>query len=206
MALAPHTHYDHSIHVHDEPVVCVFENFLSEDEINHLIAAGRHGLKPAETIVDSGRIENTGRSGNVCWIPQRHDQVIAALAQRISNLVGLPVVNSEPFQLVHYRESQSYAPHFDGWDPATEAGKRCMARGGQRLVTCLLYLNDVIGSGATVFPRLKMGVDARRGRMLLFHNCASGTATLHPDSVHGGLPVREGEKWICNLWFRERPF
>lgn len=198
--------YEHSIHLHDDPVVCVFENFLSEDEISHLIEAGRNGLKPAQTIVDSGKVENTGRTGNVCWIPQRHDPVIAALAERISSLVGLPLANSEPFQLVHYRETQSYAPHFDGWDPTTEAGKRCMVRGGQRLVTCLLYLNDVQGSGATVFPRLKMGMDARKGRMLLFHNCANGTATLHPDALHGGTPVRNGEKWICNLWFRERSF
>ena len=206
MASALRTRYEHSIHVHDDPLICVFENFLSDGEIRHLIEAGRNGLKPAQTIVDNGKVATAGRTGNVCWIPQRHDAVIAALAERISALIGLPLANSEPFQLVHYRATQSYAPHFDGWDPATEAGMRCMARGGQRLVTCLLYLNDVQGSGATVFPRLQMGVDARRGRMLLFHNCASGTSALHPDSVHGGTPVRSGEKWICNLWFRERPF
>ncbi|MDP1932621.1 MAG: 2OG-Fe(II) oxygenase [Gammaproteobacteria bacterium] len=206
MILPPHTRYEGSIHVHDDPVVCVFENFLGENEIHHLIQAGRDGLKPAQTIVDSGKVENTGRTGKVCWIPQHHDPVIAALAARISAVVSLPLTNSEPFQLVHYTDSQSYAPHFDGWNPATEAGKRCMARGGQRLVTCLLYLNDVPGSGATVFPRLKIGVDARKGRMLLFHNCANGTTELHPDAVHGGMPVRNSEKWICNLWFRERHF
>ena len=25
-------------------------------------------------------------------------------------------------------------------------------------------------------------------------------------SVHSGKPVIDGEKWICTLWFREKPF
>lgn len=206
MSFPPHTRYAGSIHLSDAPTACVFEHFLSEEEIVHLLRAGQDRARPAQAITDNGAVGNSGRTGTVCWIPQRHDPVIAALAERICTVVGLPLDNTEPFQLVHYLPSQGYAPHYDGWNPETEAGKRCMARGGQRLVTCLLYLNDVVGSGATVFPKLRMGVDARKGRMLLFHNCITGTADLHPDSLHAGLPIRVGEKWVCNLWFRESRF
>lgn len=192
--------------VNDEPFICVFEKFLSDDEIEHLIQAGSSNLEPAKTIRNDGVIENTGRTGSIGWISQRHDPVITALSERVSRIVGLPSANSEPYQLVQYRTQQYYAPHYDGWDSASEAGKRCMARSGQRLVTCLLYLNDVIGSGGTVFPKLRIGIGARKGRLLVFHNCYNGSARLHPDSVHGGLPVKSGEKWVCNLWFRERGF
>src|SRR5690606_31092572 len=82
-------------------------------------------------------------------------------------------------------------------------GQRCMARGGQRLITCLLYLNDVERGGATGFPSLDLTIKARKGRLLLFHNCYPGTNQRHPDSLHGGLPVEKGEKWACNFWFRE---
>ncbi|HAJ77322.1 MAG TPA: hypothetical protein DCM64_12835 [Gammaproteobacteria bacterium] len=49
-------------------------------------------------------------------------------------------------------------------------------------------------------------VRARKGRMLLFHNCHSQSTIRHPESLHGGLPVNSGEKWACNLWFREKAF
>lgn len=198
--------YPGSIPVHDEPLICVFDHFLSDIEISHLIRAGRKGLVPAQTITDDGSINTYGRTGSVCWVKQNHDLTISALAARISALLGLPLSRAEPFQLVHYAQTQGYAPHYDGWFHGTEAAKRCMERGGQRLVTCLLYLNDVPNGGGTAFPKLEMAVDARKGRMLLFHNCQRGTSEPHLDSLHGGLPVPAGEKWVCNLWFRERDF
>ncbi|WP_052481154.1 prolyl hydroxylase family protein [Gilvimarinus agarilyticus] len=112
--------------------------------------------------------------------------------------------NAESLQMIHYGPAQEYAAHFDAWDPATERGERCMAKGGQRLVTCLLYLNDVGAGGATGFPELGLEVPAKRGRMLVFYNCYPGTNVRQPKSLHGGLPVLRGEKLACNFWFRER--
>jgi hypothetical protein len=28
---------------------------------------------------------------------------------------------------------------------------------------------------------------------------------INPRSLHGGMPVIKGEKWMVNLWFRENP-
>jgi prolyl 4-hydroxylase len=39
-----------------------------------------------------------------------------------------------------------------------------MSKGGQRMVTCLLYLNDVEKGGGTSFPRLDMEVRAKKGQ------------------------------------------
>ena len=30
------------------------------------------------------------------------------------------------------------------------------------------------------------------------------TTNIPPKSLHAGMPVTNGEKWIVNLWFRER--
>jgi prolyl 4-hydroxylase len=81
-----------------------------------------------------------------------------------------------------------------------------MAKGGQRLVTCLMYLNDVAVGGGTTFPKLNLEVSARKGSMLVFYNCYRDSTLRHPDSLHGGLPVQRDEKWACNLWFREAPY
>ncbi|MFI1461498.1 prolyl hydroxylase family protein [Nocardia carnea] len=112
--------------------------------------------------------------------------------------------NAESFQVLHYGPGQQYRPHYDAWRAGSRKAERCLARGGQRLVTALLYLNEVASGGSTSFPELGIEVRAVPGRMVLFHNCHTGTNRVHERSLHGGMPVEQGEKWAANLWFRER--
>lgn len=198
--------YESALSLNDEPLVCVFEDFIQDSEAEHLISAARDQLKQALVSSAKSGVESDGRNGRNCWIPHRLDTAISTLSDRVANLVGLPLTHAESLQVVHYYESQQYAPHFDAWDGATERGQRCMAKGGQRLVTCLLYLNDVEAGGGTCFPKLNLEIAAKKGRMLLFHNCNNGSSQRHPRSLHGGMPVEAGEKWACNFWFRESPY
>jgi len=196
--------YDIGQQVNDEPVIYVFEDFLRANEMAELIAAAQFNLQRA--VVSDAKIGKVSlsRTGQNCWVRHRQTAVIGGLCDRVSALVGLPLTQAESLQVIHYAETQEYKPHFDAWDASTDRGKRCMERGGQRLVTCLLYLNEVESGGGTCFPKLDMEVRAVQGRMVLFHNCQAGTNLRHPASLHGGLPVEAGEKWACNLWFRER--
>lgn len=188
------------------PLICVFDYYASAQEIEQILAAGANLLAPAlVTGPNEGVISDT-RTGRNCWIAHHHNEVIAGLCERISELAGLPLENAESLQLIHYDHREQYAAHFDGWDANSEDGQRCMSRGGQRLVTGLLYLNDVTEGGGTSFPNLQLEVQARKGRLVLFHNCIPGGIVRHPNSLHGGMPVQQGEKWACNLWFRERVF
>lgn len=196
--------YESGQRVNDEPVVYVFENFLSGDEIQSLIAAAEANLQQALVSAEKSGVVSQGRTGRNCWVRHQQTPEIHQLATRISTLINLPLENAESFQLIHYGETQEYAPHYDAWDGESDRGQRCMAKGGQRLVTGLLYLNDVEEGGGTCFPKLDMEVRAIKGRMVVFHNCFAGTNLRHPASLHGGLPVLKGEKWACNLWFRER--
>jgi len=189
-----------------DPLLCVFDDFVNDEEIAHLRQAGATLLAPALVTGPEDGVPSERRTGRNCWIPHQHDPIIAALCERIGALAGLPLLQAESLQLIHYDESQEYAPHYDAWDAETEAGKRCMKRGGQRLITCLLYLNDVPEGGGTSFPKLKLEVAARKGRMVLFHNCILGSSVRHINSLHGGMPVLNGEKWACNLWFREHKY
>ena len=70
-------------------------------------------------------------------------------------------------------------------------------------MTGLLYLNDVAAGGGSGFINMRFEVQAVARRLLVFHNCYVGTRSLHPDSNHAGLPVAAGDKWACNLWYRE---
>ena len=198
--------YEIGSKINEDPLVYVFEDFIAALEVEQLLGAAKPKLKQALVSAAKSGVESAGRSGSNCWIAHGYNQVIEDLSLRIAEVIGIPLENAESFQVIHYDESQEYAPHFDAWDAATERGQRCMTRGGQRMVTCLLYLNDVVEGGGTSFPKLDMEVRARQGRMLLFHNCHKGSTVRHPDTLHGGMPVLKGEKWACNLWFREKSF
>ena len=198
--------YETGNQVNDDPRVVVFEDFLTDSEIEQLLKAARPKLEQALVSAAKSGVESPGRSGSNCWIAHGYNQVLEERSLRVAEVVGIPLDHAESFQVVYYGAGEQYAPHFDAWDPATERGQRCMARGGQRMVTCLMYLNNPESGGGTSFPDLDMEVRAKRGRMVLFHNCHDGSTVRHPASLHGGMPVEQGEKWACNLWFREQPY
>jgi len=198
--------YETGNQVNDDPKLVVFEDFLQPLEVEQLLAAAESKLKQALVSSAASGVESPGRTGRNCWIPHGYNAVIEDLSIRVSDIVGIPLEYAESLQVVHYQQTQQYAPHFDAWDASTERGQRCMARGGQRLLTCLLYLNEPEDGGGTSFPNLDLEVRARKGRMLIFHNCHEGSNIRHPDSLHGGMPVLAGEKWACNFWFREKPY
>lgn len=206
MTIQTRDFYEIGQQVNDDPLVCVFEDFLSQQEIAQLLSAAAPKLAPALVSSADNGVVSSGRTGSTCWIPLTYNRVIEELTLRIAEVVGISLENAESLQIVHYDETQEYAPHYDAWVAESESGKRCMARGGQRLVTCLIYLNDVESGGGTSFPKLDMEIRAKKGRMVIFHNCYAGQTIRHPNTLHGGMPVLAGEKWACNLWFREEAY
>lgn len=202
-------HYHLGAQLSDDPLIQVIDDFVTDAERQHIIARAAGKLDTAYVSAVGEAKTSEGRTGRVAWL--KHDQtpVIRGLVKRVSNLVGIPVRHAESLQVVHYAETEQYRPHFDAYDLDTEKGRQRTARGGQRLVTALMYLNEVDDGGGTVFPKLDLEIEARPGRMVVFHNVADHGATdltRHPRSLHGGSPVWGGEKWACNLWFRARPY
>lgn len=190
--------------IHRAPDVYSIDNFISADECQHIVNLAKPHLQPAVVSSASSGVKSSGRTGSVHWIKHDTTPTVQTIVDKISHFVEMPSLHAESLQVIYYSESQQYKPHFDAYDLDSAAGKRCTANGGQRLLTALLYLNDVIGGGETVFPKINQSVVPQMGRMLVFKNCYEGTNKRHPNSLHGGEPVESGEKWACNLWFRER--
>ena len=198
--------YDVGVQMADEPLVWVIDDFVSADERAHIVelVGGSMGEAKVSRLGENRTSEK--RTGRVGWV--KHDQttIVRGLVRRVGDLVGLPVANAESLQVVHYGATQQYKPHFDAWDITTAKGRQKTAVGGNRAVTALMYLNDVDGGGGTSFPELDLEIEAVPGRLCLFHDLIEGSSNRHPHSLHGGMPVTAGEKWACNLWFRERRY
>jgi len=198
--------YPSGQHINTTPPIHIFDDFLKKTEIHNLIQAAKPLMQRAKVSYENEGKESDGRTGKNCWIQHKHNPIISRLTKRVSKLIGIPLINAEPIQVIHYGPQQKYETHFDAWKHGTAAGERCMQKGGQRLVTCLLYFNTVKEGGGTGFPELDIEVEAKEGRMVVFHNCHLNSNERHPHSLHGGMPVTKGEKWACNLWFREGAF
>ena len=187
------------------PLMYEIENFLSPEEVEHFLTFGDDGMFRAQVSdTKKGRVSNR-RTNKVRWIAHDSTPTLKTIADRASAMVGMPLENAEKFQLIHYDQSQEYQAHFDAFDPSMPRGQRNWVRGGQRLVTLLVYLNEVEGGGHTVFPKLDLSIAPVPGKALVFHNCYPNTHRRHPQTLHAGAPVDSGYKWAFNLWFREHP-
>ena len=186
-----------------DPIVYVVTDFLSDQECNSFIDAGKNKLKRATVISDGEHEIHASRTNSYCWIEHNINDVVHEVSKRFSILVKIPINNAEQFQLVHYGPGTEYKPHFDAFDKNTEEGKKNWFPGGQRMVTALAYLNDVEEGGETDFPDIGVSVKPNKGDVVVFHNCMDGSSDINPISLHGGSPVIKGEKWAVNLWFRQ---
>lgn len=187
------------------PDLLVFENFLSEDECVALIAAAAPRLERSQTVaLDTGGEEiNAARTSDGMFFTRGENAIVARIEARIARLLGWPLENGEGLQVLRYRPGAEYQPHYDYFDPAEPGTPAILARGGQRVATFIMYLQAPAQGGATVFPDVRLQVMPRRGHAVFF-----SYSQAHPCShtLHGGMPVLGGEKWIATKWLREKEF
>ncbi len=191
----------------ERPVIVVLDDVLAADECDELIARCAPRLQRS-TTVDPQRGTHeviADRSSEGTYFPLNADPFIARLDQRIAALMNWPLENGEGLQILHYRHGGQYTPHFDYFPPQDPGSAQAMAVGGQRVASLVMYLNDVEAGGGTVFPELNLTVMPRKGAAVYFEYCNS-LGQLDPLTLHGGLPVLGGEKWIATKWMRQRRY
>jgi len=177
------------------PNVAVIENLLDEDECIELIRLSAGKLKRSE-VVDrhgGGFTVSDVRTSEGTYFARGENPIVTLLEARISALTGVPVEHGEPLQILHYEHAGEYRPHHDYFDPAQPGSEAILARGGQRIATLVMFLNDVPGGGATEFPEIELTVMPRRGCAVYFEYC-NQAGELDPRCLHAGRPVTEGEK------------
>jgi prolyl 4-hydroxylase len=69
----------------------------------------------------------------------------------------------------------------------------------------MVYLNEPAAGGATRFKSIDKIVKPETGKLLAWNN-KSADGTQNPATLHHGMKVRAGTKYIITKWFRERPW
>jgi prolyl 4-hydroxylase len=187
------------------PRVVLFDNLLTPEECDGLIALARPRLSRSETVdtATGGNEVNASRTSDGMFFERGEHPLIVRIEQRIAALVNWPVDHGEGLQILRYRPGAQYLPHHDYFDPAQPGTPRIVERGGQRVGTLVMYLNTPERGGATVFPDVGLEVAAQRGSAVFFSYDRPHPVTK---TLHGGAPVIAGEKWVATKWLRQGVF
>ena len=188
-----------------KPRIVVLGNLLSDAECDALIEAARPRLVRSLTIeVETGGEElNADRTSEGMFFERGADAMIGQIEARIAALLHWPIENGEGLQVLRYPPQAEYKPHYDYFDPQQAGTPVVLQRGGQRVATLIIYLNEPEQGGGTVFPEVQFEVAPKRGNAVFFSYDRPHPST---QSLHGGAPVLRGEKWIATKWLRERRF
>ena len=205
----------HRIQAHDRevdvvvsvrhPRIVVLRNLLTEAECEALIELARPRLSRSETVVNrtGGSEVNAARTSDGMFFERCETELIRTLEARVATLLRWPLDHGEGLQVLRYRPGAEYKPHYDYFDPGHVSTPNILKRGGQRVGTLVIYLNTPAAGGATIFPDIGLDVAPVKGNAVFFSYDRPHPAT---QTLHGGAPVIEGEKWVATKWLRQGVF
>ncbi len=186
----------------DAPTIRVLDGILASQECTELIELARPRMQRALTVDSQGKHQvDQRRTSEGTFFALNEFPLVGRIEQRLASLLEIPVSHGEGLQILHYLPGQEYEPHFDWFDPSQPGFEAITAIGGQRIASVVMYLNTPEQGGGTAFPEVGLTVTARQGSAVYFAYEGGDQRSLH-----AGLPVRAGEKWIATKWLRERPY
>ncbi|MBF6991097.1 MULTISPECIES: 2OG-Fe(II) oxygenase [Cupriavidus] len=189
------------------PQIRLYQQLLSADECDALVALSRGRLARSPVVNPDTGDENLidARTSMGAMFQVGEHALIERIEARIAAVTGVPAEHGEGLQILNYKPGGEYQPHFDFFNPQRPGEARQLTVGGQRIATLVIYLNTPAAGGATAFPRLGLEVAPVKGNAVYFSYLLPD-GMLDERTLHAGLPVAEGEKWIATKWLRERPY
>jgi len=178
----------------------IVRKFLDERTCEALIALIDEKRRPSEIADDVG-IANF-RTSETCELDW-HVPIVGEVDRKIGELLGLPLAASEPIQGQRYAPGQEFKPHTDTFEPGGYDYLVHTADAGQRTWTAMIYLNEPEDGGATRFKTIGKTIHPERGKLLTWNNLLPD-GRPNPATLHQGMKVRRGTKYIVTKWFRER--
>lgn len=127
------------------------------------------------------------------------------LERRLLALHGINPAHGEPIQGQRYEVGQEFKSHTDYFEPGGADFDRFCSVAGNRTWTFMIYLNDVEAGGGTRFKVIDKIFRPETGKLLCWNN-KRPDGSLNPATLHHGMKVRRGVKYVITKWYRERPW
>lgn len=186
----------------DQPRISLAHNFLTDEEIKHVLSLPGDQWAPCDvdTVVGGARpqykhgtsgMQNQHRTSNTYLLDNGQTPIVQRIEERLARLTGLSVDHLERLAMLRYEPGQYFKIHHDG---------------AFRLRTVFLYLNDLPDGdeGETHFPNLGLKMAPRKGTAAIWSN-RDATGKADPLLLHEGLPPKTSIKYGVNCFFHEDP-
>ena len=157
--------------------------------------------RPSQIADDLG--DHAFRTSETCDL----DPAVAVVSEvdaMICDLLGLGASHGEPIQGQRYAPGQEFKPHTDTFNPGGADFFAHCADQGQRTWTAMLYLNQPDDGGATRFKAIGKTIQPETGKLLAWNNVLAD-GQPNGATLHQGMKVRRGTKYVITKWFRQFP-
>jgi len=132
-----------------------------------------------------------------------YDSFVKGISRRIDDILGLDPKIGEAIQGQRYLPGQEFKPHNDWFYTSEKYWQHERKRGGQRSWTAMVFLNEVEKGGETQFVDIGIRIEPKPGVLLIWNN-ALPDGRPNEATMHAGLPVLSGSKYIITKWYRTR--
>ncbi len=174
-------------------------DFLDGATCDALIALIDANRRPSTLLAE--RANSDLRTSDSCDMDRASD-AIRPTDGKIAGLLGIDPLQAETMQGQRYAPGQRFRAHHDFFHEGQPYWETMKRAGGQRTWTAMVFLNDVAEGGATWFPSAGLRIVPKRGTLLAWNNMRED-GSPNPDTLHEGMAVGEGVKYIVTKWFRE---
>jgi prolyl 4-hydroxylase len=182
--------------------IFVVRDFLTAKECSDLIDRIEKTCQPSTVL---GAMPDpdyrTSHSGNL----NPFDPVVTSVEGKINRLLGIDPKHGETIQGQRYQVGQQFKAHHDFFYTNQPYWREMEPIGGQRTWTAMAFLNAPEAGGQTNFPKANVRITPRTGNLLVWNNMDKvGEPNMF--SLHQGMPVEAGVKYVITKWYRERPW
>ncbi len=180
----------------------VVRDFLTAAECAGLIALIDANRYPSGVLADDpDPTFRTSESANL----DPGDPLVSAIEEKLTGLMGIQPEHGETIQGQRYAVGQEFKPHHDFFYTNQRYWEREATIGGQRTWTVMAFLNQPEAGGQTNFPKVDVRITPRTGNLFAWNNMDE-TGEPNKFTLHQGMPVLAGTKYIFTKWYRERPW
>lgn len=178
------------------------KGFISPDLCQRLVTLIDTDRRPS-TIADANS-DKYFRTSETCDLSRR-DPTVIELEALLADLNGIDPALGEPVQGQRYDVGQEFKAHTDYFTPGGPDFEKYCKDTGQRSWTFMIYLNEVEAGGATRFKAIGKTFQPEMGKLLCWNN-RRPDGSVNPNTLHHGMKVRKGVKYVITKWYRERPW
>jgi len=176
-------------------------NLLSSQECSQLIEMIDQNKQKSTVVEGEGRTAYSEHRTSSSSYFDGNDQFVKAINKKLSDFLGIHPGYSEGVQGQLYEVGQEFKHHHDFFHNTNGKDEQFNIQ-GDRTWSIMVFLNKVEEGGETDFPEHNLQIIPEPGLAVFWKN-TDIYGNQNFNTLHAGLPVLKGKKYIITKWFRQ---